>query len=51
MPVVANYGRVTVVNPGTAGDPRFGSVMNCAVLDLGANTARIVEFQPPPVTA
>lgn len=44
MPVVRRFGRALVVNPGTAGDPRFGPMMSCAVLDLEANDARIIEY-------
>ncbi len=44
MPVVKRFGRALVVNPGTAGDPRFGPMMSCAVLDLAANDARIIEY-------
>jgi len=44
MPLVKTFGDTTVVNPGTAGDPRFGTAMSCAVLDLGANSARLVEY-------
>ena len=32
--------------PGTAGDPRFGTTMSCAVLDLAENSARIIEYTP-----
>ena len=48
MQVVARFGRTLVVNPGTAGDPRFGPEMSCAVLDLAANDARIVNYLPTP---
>jgi len=51
MPLVKTFGDTTVVNPGTAGDPRFGTMMSCAVLDLGANTARLVEYTTAPVPA
>ena len=44
MQLVARHGRALVVNPGTAGDPRFGASMSCAVLDLAAHDARIFEY-------
>mgnify|MGYP003704392631 CR=1 FL=1 len=34
--------------PGTAGDPRFGTTMSCAVLDLADNSARIIEYTHEP---
>lgn len=51
MPLVKRFGDTTVVNPGTAGDPRFGTMMSCAVLDLQANTARIVEYSLEPAAS
>ncbi len=44
MPVNQRFGDTLVVNPGTAGDPRFGTMMNCAVLDLADHSARIIEY-------
>jgi putative phosphoesterase len=46
-PVVARAGRVLVVNPGSTGEPRLRNdrlEMSCAVLDVGALSARIIAF-------
>ena len=46
-PVVARAGRVLIVNPGSTGEPRLRDdrlEMSCAVLDVGALTARIIRF-------
>ena len=46
-PVVARAGRALVVNPGSTGEPRLRGdrmEMSCAVLDVGALSARIIEF-------
>jgi putative phosphoesterase len=46
-PVVARAGRSLVVNPGSTGEPRLHDErleMSCAVLDVGALSARIIRF-------
>lgn len=48
LPVNQRFNRALVVNPGTAGDPRFGTTMSCAVLDLADNSARIIEYTHEP---
>ena len=50
MQVVARFERTLVVNPGTAGDPRFGPTMSCAVLDLASGEARLIDYTLTPAT-
>ena len=45
-PLVRRIGRPLVVNPGSAGQARDGHGLSCAVIDLGAGDARIVEYSP-----
>jgi len=42
MRVVARFNRTLVVNPDTAGDPRFGPAMSCAVLVLVSGDVRLI---------
>jgi len=48
--VVRRFGRVTVVNPGSAGDARDtrnGRQLSCAVLDAVSGEVRIIDFPDP----
>jgi putative phosphoesterase len=48
--VVKRFGRVLVVNPGSAGDARDhsnGRLLSCAVLDTVSEEARIIDFPDP----
>jgi putative phosphoesterase len=48
--VVQRFGRVLVVNPGSAGDardPGNGRRLSCAVLDTANEEARIIDFPDP----
>ena len=48
--VVKRFGRVLVVNPGSAGDARDhsnGRQLSCAVLDTASEEARIIDFPDP----
>ena len=48
--VVKRFGRVLVINPGSAGDARDhhnGRLLSCAVLDTVSEEARIIDFPDP----
>jgi putative phosphoesterase len=48
--VVQRFGRVLVVNPGSAGDARDhnnGRRLSCAVLDTASDEVRIIDFTDP----
>jgi putative phosphoesterase len=48
--VVKRFGRVLVVNPGSAGDARDhnnGRLLSCAVLDTASEEAHIIDFADP----
>lgn len=48
--IARRIGRVLVVNPGSAGearDPRNGGQLSCAVLDLGNEEVRLIDFPDP----
>jgi putative phosphoesterase len=45
-PVARRIGSALVINPGSAGQARDGHGLTCAVLDLAAGEARIVEYSP-----
>ena len=48
--LVRRFGRVLVVNPGSAGDgrdARNGRLLSCAVLDTASEEARIIDFADP----
>jgi len=48
--VVRRFGRVLVVNPGSAGDgrdSRNGRQLSCALLDLAADQVEIIDFPDP----
>jgi putative phosphoesterase len=48
--VVKRFGRVLVVNPGSAGDARDhhnGRQLSCAVLDTASEDVRIIDFPDP----
>ena len=48
--VVKRFGRVLVVNPGSAGDARDhsnGRLLSCAVLDTASEEVRIIDFSDP----
>ena len=48
--VVRRFGRVLVVNPGSAGDARDsrnGRLLSCAVLDLASEEVEIIDFPDP----
>lgn len=47
VPVVKRVGRALVVNPGSAGDARYGMGLSCAAIDLVADEARIVDYVSP----
>ena len=48
--VVKRFGRVLVVNPGSAGDgrdPGNGRMLSCAVLDSVSDEVRVIDFADP----
>ena len=48
--VVRRFGRVMVVNPGSAGDgrdSRNGRKLSCALIDLAADDVEIIDFPDP----
>ena len=48
--VVRRFGRVLVINPGSAGDardPRNGRQLSCAVLDLASEEVQLIDFADP----
>jgi putative phosphoesterase len=48
--VVKRFGRVLVVNPGSAGDARDsrnGRLLSCAVLDLASEEVQVIDFPDP----
>lgn len=48
--VVKRFGRVLVVNPGSAGDARDhgnGRQLSCAVLDTASDEVRVIDFPDP----
>jgi putative phosphoesterase len=48
--VVRRFGRVLVINPGSAGDARDsrnGRLLSCAVLDLDSEAVEIIDFPDP----
>jgi putative phosphoesterase len=48
--VVRRFGKVLVINPGSAGDARDhhnGRMLSCAVLDTASEEARIIDFADP----
>ena len=48
--VVRRFGRVLVINPGSAGDARDhrnGRLLSCAVLDLASDEAQLIDFPDP----
>lgn len=48
--VVRRFGRVLVINPGSAGDARDsrnGRLLSCAVLDLANDEVEIIDFPDP----
>jgi protein phosphatase len=48
--VARRFGRVMVINPGSAGDPRDhgnGRRLSCAVLDTVSDEVRIIDFPDP----
>lgn len=48
--VAKRFGRVLVVNPGSAGDARDhgnGRLLSCAVLDTASDDVRIIDFPDP----
>ncbi len=48
--VVKRFGRVLVVNPGSAGDARDhgnGRLLSCAVLDSASGEAQIIDYPDP----
>ena len=48
--VVKRFGRVLVVNPGSAGDARDhanGRLLSCAVLDTASEDAHIIDYPDP----
>lgn len=48
--VVRQFGRVTVVNPGSAGDARDsrnGRLLSCAVIDAASGEVRLIDFPDP----
>ncbi len=48
--VARRIGRVLVVNPGSAGearDPGNGGQLSCAVLDLGSEDVRLIDYPDP----
>lgn len=48
--VVRRFGRVTVVNPGSAGDARDsrnGRLLSCAVLDTVTDEVRLIDYPDP----
>ena len=48
--VVKRFGRVLVVNPGSAGDARDhgnGRQLSCAVLDTASEEVRVIDFPDP----
>ena len=48
--VVRRFGRVLVINPGSAGDARDsrnGRQLSCAVLDLASEEVEIIDFRDP----
>jgi putative phosphoesterase len=44
VPVVTRIGRPLIVNPGSAGEGRNGMGLSCAILDLAAGDARIIQY-------
>ena len=48
--VVRRFGRVLIINPGSAGDARDsrnGRQLSCAVLDLASDEVEIIDFPDP----
>jgi putative phosphoesterase len=48
--VVERFGRVLVINPGSAGDARDsrnGRQLSCAILDVASEEVRIIDFPDP----
>jgi putative phosphoesterase len=48
--VVRQFGRVTVVNPGSAGDARDsrnGRLLSCATIDTATGDVRLIDFPDP----
>ena len=48
--VVKRFGKVTVVNPGSAGDARDssnGRLLSCAVLDTETEEVRVIDYPDP----
>jgi putative phosphoesterase len=48
--VVKRFGRVLVINPGSAGDARDhtnGRLLSCAVLDTASEDVRLIDFPGP----
>jgi putative phosphoesterase len=48
--VVRRFGRVTVVNPGSAGDARDsrnGRLLSCAVIDTASGDVRLIDYPDP----
>lgn len=48
--LVRRVGRVLVINPGSAGeprDPRNGGQLSCAVLDTASEEVRLIDFPDP----
>ncbi len=48
--VVRQFGRVTVINPGSTGDGRDSNndrQLSCAVVDTGSGEAKVIDFPDP----
>lgn len=48
--VVRQFGRVTVINPGSAGDardPTNGRLLSCAVLDTATDEVQVIDYKDP----
>ncbi len=43
-PLLRRVGKTLVINPGSAGDPRNGYLLSCAVLDTETEEAEILDF-------
>lgn len=46
-PLLRRIGKTLVLNPGSAGEPRNGWQLSCAVLDSASGEARLLDFPDP----
>jgi putative phosphoesterase len=46
-PLLRRVGKTLVINPGSAGEPRNGWQLSCAVLDTESEEAAIIDFPDP----